>query len=272
MSKHKIKIVLGSLAIAGLVFAAVAFGAAAFHSANAAAPVAAENSTSGVLQHGPGGRGFEKGEPGSTSEELATALGITTDQLSAAQQTATAAALKQAVDAGLITQAQADEFSANSTAFPFGDRTGDWLTENGIDYQALLADALGISVDELQAAYVKAYNARIDQAVTDGTLTQEQADLMKGQYALFNSESYQSAMKTAFDAAVKQAVSDGVITQAQADLILANQNSMDFPGGRGLDGFGGPEGRHGGHGGMGGVPPANDQMPAEPSATPSTGG
>ena len=79
---------------------------------------------------------------------------------------------------------------------------------------------MGITTDELQAAYTKAAEARIDQAVADGKLTQEQADLMKGQRALSADQSFKSAMQTAFEAAVKQAVSSGVITQAQADLIL----------------------------------------------------
>jgi ABC-type amino acid transport substrate-binding protein len=143
------------------------------------------------------------------------------------------------------------------------------MSQNGIDYQALLASALGISVDDLQAAYAKAYNTRIDQAVTDGSLTQEQADLMKGRYALFNSQSYQSAMQTAYEAAVAQAVTDGVITQAQADLILKDNPGAGFPGGRG---FGDLDGRHGGmHGGRGGGMPGS-QVPATPSTSPSSGG
>ena len=53
-----------------------------------------------------------------------------------------------------------------------------------IDYQALLAEALGITVEELQAAEQQAYSAALDQAVTNGDLTQDEADLMLAQQAL----------------------------------------------------------------------------------------
>jgi hypothetical protein len=230
---------LGALAVAASI------GILAYRTVQAqtSTPSVPSSTAPAVLGHrgGPGG--------GFSNEDLANALGITVDELNTAYQTANEAAVQQAVDAGLITQAQADELLSRGTAFPFGGRWSGWLSQNGIDYQALLADALGISVDELQAAYAEAFTTRIDQAVADGQLTQEQADLMKGRYALANSESFQSAMQSAHEAAVNQAVADGVITQAQADLIL--QNSRDF----GLRGFGEPFGpgfgRGGHHGGPG---------------------
>jgi hypothetical protein len=258
------KKVVTILLLATLV-GAVFVGATIYRSASAATPVAA--STNGALSiH----KGFEYGTGDETKDaDLASALGITVEQLNSATQQANEQALAQAVEAGLITQAQADQLKTSGETFPFGGRWTGWLSQNGIDYQALLASALGISVDELQAAYAKAYNTRIDQAVTDGSLTQEQADLMKGRYALFNNESYKSAMQSAFESAVAQAVSDGVITQAQADLILADNPEAGFPGGRG---FGDLDGRHGGmHGGRGGGLPGS-QAPATPSTSPSSGG
>ena len=48
----------------------------------------------------------------------------------------------------------------------------------GIDYQQLLADALGITVEELEAAYETARTAAIEEAVDQDLLTQEQADQM----------------------------------------------------------------------------------------------
>jgi len=163
---------------------------------------------------------------GYSTEDLTTALGISTDELNTAYQNAYAAALKDAVAQGLITQAQADELTSNGNAFPFGDRWDNWLTRNGIDFNTYLSDALGISVDDLKAAYQTAYNANIDQAVADGNLTQDQADLLIGRYALYNDSTFQSSMQSAFTAAVNQAVSSGVITQAQADQILSNSNDM----------------------------------------------
>jgi hypothetical protein len=192
---------------------------------------------------------------------LADALGITVDALNTAYQDAYTAALKDAVSKGLITQAQADQLTANGSAFPFGNRWDGWLTQNGIDFNTYLADALGISVETLKAAYQTAYYTNIDQMVTDGTLTQSQADLKKGEYALYNDSTFQSSMQSAFTAAVNAAVSSGVITQSQADQILSNSSNMFMPGMGLMGGHGGPHG----HGGDGGFLPNNT-----PSTTPST--
>jgi polyhydroxyalkanoate synthesis regulator phasin len=258
-----LKKTLTILSVGALAVAAV-FGVIAYRTANAQATT--PNAPSGQVApptNGPAdkGPGFGRGPVGGyNNEDLANALGITVDELNAAYQKANQAALDQAVKAGLITQAQADEMSTRGMGFPMGGRGGGWLGQNGIDFDALLADALGISVDKLQSAYAQAYNARIDQAVSDGNLTQEQADLMKGEYALKTNENFQSSMQSAYEAAVKQAVSEGVITQAQADLILQNQNGMGF------GGFGGPPGGgFGHHGGWDGGAPPN---PAAPATTP----
>jgi hypothetical protein len=247
-----------SILVAGALVAAAVIGVAAYRTVEAAAPA---QTSSAHLGFGRGGGG------GYTNEDLAAALGITVDELSAAYQTATNAALDQAVEDGLITQAQADQIRSRGSAFPLGSRWGIWLSQNGIDYDALLANALGISVDELRAAYVEAFNTRIDQAVADGRLTQEQGDLMKGQNALFSNEAFRSSIQSAFEAAVQQAVTDGVITQAQADQILSSSSGMNFFGPKG---FGEPGG-FGRHGRPGGDLPGSPSAPTAPSATPSTG-
>ena len=245
MNRKKIvsMVILGALAMASV------FGAVAYRTvlAQTATPTAPTNNSAAA----PTGRGEHGGPGGTSNADLATALGITTDQLNTAYQTATAAALKQAVSQGLITQAQADQITANGGAFPFDGRWSGYLSQNGLDFNQFLADALGISVDKLTAAYATAFNARIDAAVTAGTLTQTQADLEKGQYALTNNKAFQTSMQTAYQAAVKQAVSDGVITQAQADAILKANPSFGMGGFRGMGGPGG-FGGHGGHGGHGG--------------------
>jgi hypothetical protein len=259
-------LVAGALVIAGV------FGVVVYRSANAQSSTPTAPSGSGPSQAPP--QGFERGfGHNATNEDLANALGITVDELAAAVQKANTAALDQAVQAGLITQAQADEMSANGAASPFGGRWGGLLKQNGLDYDTFLADALGISVEKLQSAYTQVYIAGIDQAVADGTLTQDQADLMKGQYALFNNKDYQSTMQSAFEAAVKQAVTDGVISQAQADQILQNSNGLGFKGFGGMGEFGGgPGGGRGGHGhGSPGGDMPNGQAPAAPTATPSGG-
>ena len=161
MKRTKIILILaaGALGVAGL------FGLVAYSSARAAA----SNAASGGLNFQARAFFDRGGGGGYNNEYLAQALGISVDELNAAIQKAKDAALTQAVEKGLITQAQADQLKEKGNVFPFGGRWEGWLTQNGIDYEALLADALGITVDELQAAYVKANHARIDQAVADAS-------------------------------------------------------------------------------------------------------
>ena len=154
--------------------------------------------------------------------------------------------LEDAVSQGLITQAQADELTADGRVFPFGGHAKGWLAENGIDFDTYLADALGISVDELNAARQTAVNSQIDQAVADGRITQDQADLMKGRYALANDSTFKSSMQSAYTDAVNQAVESGVITQAQADQILSKVGDMFMPGLGAFGGHGGPRGARSG--------------------------
>jgi hypothetical protein len=250
------------LVIGALLITSIA-GLAAYKTVQAATPTPAATSAAGsTLGHG------AFGHFGVTDQQLATALGIDVTALQSAYTTATNDVLAQAVSDGLITQAQADEIKAS------GDRFGDLgpYKLTGIDLNAALAKALGISEDKLTAAYQTAYNATIDQQVTDGVLTQTQADLLKGQYALANSAKFQSAMQDAFTAAVNQAVSDGTITQSQADQILQNNSNLNFFGGRGFGGpGGGPGGGRGGHG-MGPGNTTGDPNSTTPGATPTTTG
>ena len=60
---------------------------------------------------------------------------------------------------------------------PIGKQQGRFGV--GSNHEALLAEALGISEEDLQAAYLKAANAALDQVVEKGLLTQTQADNMK---------------------------------------------------------------------------------------------
>jgi hypothetical protein len=187
------------------------------------------------------GRGMRDGmHEGSSDQDLATALGIDLTKVQEAQKTATAEALKQAVSQGLITQKQADQFSSGNMREGFPGGMG-WLAKNGIDYDALFAKALGITTDQLQAARQKAEDAKIDSAVANGSMTQEQADLYKGRKALYADQKFQASMQSAFAAGIQQAVKDGVITQAQADQILKAGNNFSD-----RDSFDGPGfGRHG---------------------------
>lgn len=249
----------------------------------------AADSSSLEAHRGPGGRGG--GLSGASDDTyLADALGITAEELEAAQENAQLAALEQAVDLGLITQEQADALIENGRLGFFGAHRGVRGEETGIDFEALFAAELGITVDELTAAREAAAEARVDQALADGLLTEEQVDLMQAREALkdvidrealtatalgitvdelaaaheagtsltdmlddagLTMDEFRTALADAQTAAINQAVADGVITQEQADLILSGDN--------GMRGFGGSNGR-GGRGGRGldGVTPDTD--------------
>ena len=186
-----------------------------------------------------------------SQQHLADALGIDLAKLQAAYESANTEALKLAVEQGLITQAQADEITARGLSNgPIGGYKHLFsvdVANSGIDYNALLAKALGITTDQLSAAYQAAFTTAVNNAVTAGTLTQAQADLMIGRAALAADATFQSSIQSAYEAALQQAVTDGVITQAQADALLQAQQSQS---GRNLFDFGGGFGGRHGHGGF----------------------
>jgi hypothetical protein len=228
-----------------------------------ALPAAAADTVSAPLAHRGGGMGG-----GANDTYLAEALGITAAELQTAEQTAYTAAIDQALEKGLITQAQADVLKqGNGANGRFGGRELFGFLGRGdttIDQNALLADALGITTDELAAARVKAQDLALTAAVEDGRITQEQADQMKAEQALktyMEEQGFQDQAKTLYENLVKQAVQAGVITQAQADAILSKlSDSGKFGGMRGFDGFGGPGGH--GRGGMRGFDAPNSTTPS----------
>ena len=81
--------------------------------------------------------GFMSSGSSAHDEYLAEALGITLEQLQAARRTAMAAYLADAVTAGDITQEQADLALAK------------YALRDVIDQKALLAEALGMTTEEL---------------------------------------------------------------------------------------------------------------------------
>lgn len=221
----------------------------------------------------------------SRAELLAQALGIAVEELQAAQEEARNAAIDQALEDGLITEAQAEWLRDGEFGFRghhgFGMPGFDF--DKGAEHDEFLADALGISVEELQAARAEAETAALAELVDAGYLTQEQADLMAARQALkgaidrealmakalgisvdelqaareegttmaelldqlgLTAAEVATAHQAAYEAAIQQAVEDGVLTQDQADQIL----SGSFSG----HGFGGFPGGHGFHGGKGG--------------------
>jgi len=171
---------------------------------------------------------FDKGSRGD-SEALAEALGITEEKLLAARTASAEKAVDQALSQGLITQTQADALKQNAN---FSWRgllryvSAEDLTQ--IDLQALFLEELGITEDEYNAALSAVQQAALDQAVADGRLTQEQADLIAGQRALIASDTFKNTMKTAYESAIQQALNDGAITQAQADALLNKLDNSNF--------------------------------------------
>ncbi len=105
-----------------------------------------------------------------------------------------------------------------------------------------LLEELGIEEADLQAAFQAARVARIEQAVSDGELTQEQADEMLER--MEQAAQVAEARQTLRAAQLEQAVNDGTLTQEQADL-LAEFDGKRSPG-KGGGGHGGRSGSGGG--------------------------
>ena len=222
--------------MAGSLWAVDSVSAAAPEPA-AVAPVEVQNVQ--TVRFGPGtmGRGTRQfGVVGQTGETLlADALGISVEELQAAQDTAQAkvldAALAQAVADGKLTQAQADAFKELQGLR--GNRSFGEFRMGSEDHEAYLAEALGITVEELQAAKDAAAVAGLAQAVADGKITQEQADLMTAGLAL--KDYVGEKLQGIYEETVQQAVQDGVITQEQADQLLDSESGFfgrgGFPGG-----------------------------------------
>jgi len=166
-----------------------------------------------------GPKGFGFGDTIDREALLADALGITVEELQAAQEQADLAAVQQAVDEGLIDQDQADLMVAG------------YKLRNYVDREALMAKALGISVEELQAAR--------DEGKPMAVIIYEQG---------LDPVTLRTNMQTAFEETIQQAVDDGVVTQEQVDQITSGPRGSFGPGGfpgRG-GGFDGPRGGFGG--------------------------
>ncbi len=189
---------------------------------------------------GHGRPGF--GGRGDNQEALAAALGITVEELEAAYTAVRAAQIEQAVADGLLTQEQADQLAQGGGGFHL--RGGLMAGDQG----EALAAALGITVEELQAAQAQVRADEVAAMVEAGTITQEQADLMLARQAVQNyvdQDALQAAVQSVYETAVAEALSAGVITQAQADAVLSNlSDGLGGFGGFGGPGFGGP-GHHG---------------------------
>jgi hypothetical protein len=147
-----------------------------------------------------------------TQTKLAEVLGITVEELEAAHTAAWETQIAAAVEAGTITQEQADFMLEN------GRGMGHWIGNDS--EQSYLAEALDITLEELQAAHEQVWADTLAAAVAADEITQEQADLLTAQRAVADYGRAQAQAEYAAELAA--AVEAGAITQEQADLLLAN--------------------------------------------------
>lgn len=204
------------------------------------------------------------------TEALTEALGIPVDDLQAARQEALEVALDQAVAEGLISEERAEIMRARAAL------------ASTLEKDEILVQVLGIPVDDLQAAREEGQTIRelaaeldldlttlrqnlqaarqevIQQAVADGTITQEQADLLAdyprparpdrpGLRAManriFNEQGFnrarkimdaalaealgisvdelQAARQEALEATLEQVVEEGAIAEERAEIMMA---------------------------------------------------
>lgn len=122
---------------------------------------------------------------------LAAELGVTVDELQVAREAAFAAAVNQALDEGLITDEQAQLALAASQLRGF------------IEPKALLAEGLGMTIEELEAAQ------------TLGTRLPELIEQQGLDYATVRDN-----LIAARAAAIEDAVVQGIVTREQAELLL----------------------------------------------------
>ncbi|OPX86813.1 MAG: hypothetical protein A4E53_02845 [Pelotomaculum sp. PtaB.Bin104] len=156
--------------------------------------------------------------------KLAVNLGIDESTLTAAMETTRQEIIDEAVEAGTITQEQADKLSAMNkdgfcVGFGFlGGKGGPYGRGPGLNLEQM-AGVLGMTAEELKAE-LDAGKKFEDIANAQG-LTMEQ---------------FKEKMKEARQAEIAQAVADGKLTQAQADEMLQRiEQNRD---GRGLRGHG----------------------------------
>lgn len=223
---------IGSTLIAGLALAGIAAIGVVDANAQANTPeISGElpyDQNDSEFSHGRGGRGPIG--PLELDEYLAQALNISVEELQEARDEARQKAIDQALEDGKLTAEQAEMMKAQEALKKY------------IDKNVLIAKALGIDSSELE------------EALADGKRLPELLE----EFGVDPAE-FREAMQTAFEEAVQQAVTDGAITQEQADQMLSGDPSQG--------GFHGPSrpgsGRNFGPGGFPPHPIPGDQDPVD---------
>lgn len=254
MNKVKIAVGLGTVAVvAALALGGVGYAFAQSSTLQTEAATLVSNWQGGgpFGHHGPDGGGIDHEaieaaaaqalgmtveelqtarQAGKTLETLATEKGVDIATVQAAMEAARTDAVNKAVADGTITQAQADDILSRPIGLggpggPGGHGDGGLLGTifSREAKETVVADALGITVEELQTA-------RSEGKTLETLATEKGVDIA----------AVQSAVETARTDAVNKAVAAGTITQAQADEILSRPvNLLGGPGGHGDGGFGG---------------------------------
>lgn len=127
----------------------------------------------------------EKPDRETVNAFFADQLGVTVEELEAAQETVKAARLEEALANGDITQEQIDAMEARQAV------------AETIDQNAVAAEILGLTVEEVEAGNLR-------DLISESELSRTELS---------------EAMQAAYADAIAQAVEDGVITQDQADLL-----------------------------------------------------
>ncbi|HJX40672.1 MAG TPA: hypothetical protein VJ345_04340 [Anaerolineales bacterium] len=122
---------------------------------------------------------------------LADELGITVEELAAAQQAAREAAVQQLVEAGVLTEEQGELAAAAAALRSYVNRhdlvaealgmTPEALTQARLDGKTLaeILDDQGLSLSEYQENLAQIREEALDQAVSDGVITQDQLDQLQ---------------------------------------------------------------------------------------------
>jgi hypothetical protein len=173
---------------------------------------------------------------------LADALGVSVEELEAAQAEAQAARLADAVEAGDITQEEADAILDGEFPGRTGGRGPGGMMPGRASGDEYLANVLGITVEELQTAHEEARTVAFQQLIDeglvppDGPLSDGGRPGGRGEFAPMWSmnemverladalgvsvEELQAAHEAALSTTAEQAVGEGLLTQEQADQIL----------------------------------------------------
>ncbi len=241
--KWKVVLTVGSI-VAALVVAAIAMNGYVL-AQQPPPPQSGENNFSGPNKGGRGGGRMGKG-PGQLNwmepyqdqiqEAVAEALGISVEELEAAREerkplhelaeelgveladvqaaleVARLEAIEQAVADGAISEEMAEQIIERMEQAP----PAGWMEPYHDQMQVAISEALGISIEELEAAQ--------GEGKSPGEIAKELGVDM---------DEFRQAMQDARDEIIEQAVADGVLTPEQAEQVGQGRGHGRGPGGPG---------------------------------------